>query len=345
MRTLDAVQPFRCAGRRTNLALFILLMLTLASGVAAFAVGNPGPARIVVVTHGVAGLAVVALAPWKSAVARRGWRQRRPGRGAGLTLAVLVAIVLGSGLLHTLGGFRQVLGLTPMQVHVGGAVMVIAVLLAHLKVHPTRPRRTDASRRTALGGLTLAATAGVAYALLESAGGLLRLPAATRRQTGSHQLGTDAPAAMPITQWFTDAVPSIDAAAWRVRLSAGGVSHELSADKLAGADTVRAVLDCTNGWYSEQTWRGTRLDRLLPPGAGGSVLVTSVTGYRRRLPAADAPGLLLATHVAGAPLSAGHGAPVRLVAPGRRGFWWVKWVTAVELSDEPWWLQSPFPLQ
>ncbi|MDQ4021019.1 MAG: hypothetical protein M3257_05185 [Actinomycetota bacterium] len=48
------------------------------------------------------------------------------------------------------------------------------------------------------------------------------------------------------------------------------------------------MLDCTNGWYFEQTWRGTRLDRLLPPRAGGSVLVTSVTGYRRRLPAADA---------------------------------------------------------
>lgn len=108
---------------------------------------------------------------------------------------------------------------------------------------------------------------------------------------------------------------------------------------------MRAVLDCTNGWYAEQTWAGTRLDRLLPPTASGSVLITSVTGYRRRLPAADASALLLATHLAGAPLSAGHGAPVRLVAPGRRGFWWVKWVTAVELSDEPWWRQAPFPLQ
>jgi hypothetical protein len=66
----------------------------------------------------------------------------------------------------------------------------------------------------------------VAYALLESAGGLFRLPSATRRQTGSHQLGTDSPATMPITQWFTDTVPSIDALAWRVRVSAGGVSRE-----------------------------------------------------------------------------------------------------------------------
>jgi DMSO/TMAO reductase YedYZ molybdopterin-dependent catalytic subunit len=45
------------------------------------------------------------------------------------------------------------------------------------------------------------------------------------------------------------------------------------------------------------------------------------------------------------PLSSGHGAPARLVAPGRRGYWWVKWVARIELRDEPWWLQPPFPLQ
>jgi DMSO/TMAO reductase YedYZ molybdopterin-dependent catalytic subunit len=338
------VRTLRRAGRATNLALFALLVLAPASGVTAFAAGNPGPARIVAVTHGVVGLAVVALIPWKSVVVRRGWRRRRPGRGAGLALAVAVFTVLASGLLHTEGGFRRLLVLTPMQLHVGGAVIVLAVLMAHFKVHPLRPRRTDATRRAALGGLSLAATAGAAYALLESAGVLLRLPAGTRRQTGSYQLGSDAPAAMPITQWFTDTVPSVDTSTWRVRVSVGGASRELSPDELAGADTMRAVLDCTNGWYAEQTWAGTRLDRLLPFRARGSVLITSVTGYRRRLPAADASTLLLATHVAGVPLSAGHGAPVRLVAPGRRGFWWVKWVTAVELSEEPWWLQAPFPL-
>jgi DMSO/TMAO reductase YedYZ molybdopterin-dependent catalytic subunit len=339
------VRPFRGAGRGTNLAPLILLVLALSSGVTAFAVANPGPARIVAVTHGVAGLAIVALSPANSAVAQRGRRRRRTGRGAGLALAVLVTVVLASGLLHSQGGFRQLLVVTPMQLHVGAGVVVLAVLAAHLKVHPTRPRRTDATRRTVLGGLSLAAAAGVAYAVLEGTAALLGLPAPTRRQTGSYQLGSDTPTRMPITQWFTDTVPRIDASPWRVRLSVGGASREVSPDELAGVDTVRAILDCTNGWYSEQTWAGTRLDRLLPARAGGSVLVTSVTGYRRRLPAADTSRLLLATHLAGAPLSAGHGGPVRLVAPGRRGFWWVKWVTAVELSDQPSWLQAPFPLQ
>ena len=127
-------------------AVSTLLVLALASGVTAFAVGNPGPARIVAVTHGVVGLAVVALIPWKSVVARRGWRRHRPGRGAGLALAVGVFAVLASGLLHTQGGFRQLLVLTPMQLHVGGAAIVLAVLVAHLKVHPTRPRRTEIGR-------------------------------------------------------------------------------------------------------------------------------------------------------------------------------------------------------
>jgi hypothetical protein len=90
---------------------------------------------------------------------------------------------------------------------------------------------------------------------------------------------------------------------------------------------------------------GIRLDHLLGPLDGGSIVVRSVTGYARRFPPEDAASLLIATHVGGVPLSRGHGAPVRLVAPGRRGFWWVKWVEQVSVESQPSWLQSPFPLQ
>ena len=72
--------------------------------------------------------------------------------------------------------------------------------------------------------------------------------------------------------------------------------------------------------------------------------MVSATGYRRRFGPAEVTGLLLATHAGGRPLSAGHGAPARLVAPGRRGFWWVKWVSAIDVDDVPWWWESPFPL-
>ena len=61
------------------------------------------------------------------------------------------------------------------------------------------------------------------------------------------------------------------------------------------------------------------------------VTVHSVTGYRWSFPIDEAREFLLATGVAGERLSHGHGFPLRLVAPDRRGFQWVKWVSRVEV--------------
>jgi DMSO/TMAO reductase YedYZ molybdopterin-dependent catalytic subunit len=100
-----------------------------------------------------------------------------------------------------------------------------------------------------------------------------------------------------------------------------------------------ATLDCTGGFYSAQRWGGMRVGRLLDdvallPGAAW-VSFVSVTGYRWSLPLAEAQTALLATHVSGEPLSHDHGAPLRLVAPDRRGFQWVKWVVRVEVRTAP----------
>ena len=182
--------------------------------------------------------------------------------------------------------------------------------------------------------------------------GLWRLtgaPGASRSGTGSYERGTDEPAAMPVTQWATDTVP--ESTADQVQLSGGGRSVAVPVADLDRGDTVRAALDCTGGWWADQDWRGTTLHRLVTDHLGPldedaqCIRVTSVTGFSRRIPLRDARTTLLATHAAGRPLSAGHGAPARLVAPGRRGVWWVKWVDRVEVLDSPWWLQPPFPLQ
>lgn len=88
-----------------------------------------------------------------------------------------------------------------------------------------------------------------------------------------------------------------------------------------------------------QRWQGVRVERLLAearPNAGAvAVSFKSLTGYRWSLPLSEAYGALLATHVGSTRLTHGHGAPIRLVALGRRGFQSVKWVTEIEVLTQP----------
>lgn len=330
--------------RRTNLALLIVLVAALATGALAFAAGTWW-GRPVVVAHGLAGLAVLVLAPWKSVVVRRGLARRPgPGRWASVAFGVLVLAAVAAGLAHATGAAASLGPVSAMQVHVGAALAAVPLLLWHAAARGgPRARRSDLSRRALLRAGVVAGGAGLLLLAVEGTTRLAALPGARRRFTGS--LPVTDPARIPVTQWLDDRVQVLDPAAWRLRVTAGATTREWTYGELSGfGDRVEAVLDCTGGWYARTAWEGARLDRLLPPGATGSVVVTSATGYRRRLPLADAGGLLLATRLAGRPLSAGHGFPARLVAPGRRGFWWVKWVTSIDLDPAPWWRQPPFPL-
>jgi DMSO/TMAO reductase YedYZ molybdopterin-dependent catalytic subunit len=60
--------------------------------------------------------------------------------------------------------------------------------------------------------------------------------------------------------------------------------------------------------------------------------VTSVTGHGWTFPISELRSALLATLGGGEELTPGHGFPVRLAVPGRRGFQWVKWVDRIEVS-------------
>ena len=335
----------RRAGRRTNLALLGLLLLAFVTGVLAYGLGTPPAATVVVAVHGAAGLGLLLLVPWKAVIVRRSWPRAASTRTLATWLGVLVAIAVLSGVLHAIG----VAPLEMLLFHVAIAICVIPLLLIHAWGRRQRPRRTDLSRRSLLKASALAAGAAALWGAGE---GVLRLtgaPGADRRGTGSLEHGTDDPTAMPVTQWFTDTVPRTIGEA--ITVGVGGQQVRIPIGDLDRGDRVRAVLDCTGGWYAAQDWAGVRLDRLLREVTDeklphdGSIDVISRTGYRRRLPLRDAAALLLATSAAGQPLADGHGAPVRLVAPGRRGFWWVKWVERIEVVDAPWWRQSPFPLQ
>ena len=181
------------------------------------------------------------------------------------------------------------------------------------------------------------------YFAVEAVAGATGVPGGRRRFTGSHEQGSGDPSAMPVTSWLNDTPPVLGPEHLLLVTSPTG-TQQLTLEELAAFDDrVTATLDCTGGWYATQEWTGARLDRLIGA-TGSSARVVSATGYERRFPMADVGDLLLATHVGAKPLSVGHGAPLRLVAPGRRGFWWVKWVSEIVIDDRPAWWQPPFPL-
>lgn len=333
------------AGRRTNLALLVSLLLALATGGLAFAAGTAWGVGVVI-AHGVAGLSVLVLTPWKSTIARRGVSKKRKGTGSSLVLTVLVILSLMAGICHSMGLRGVIPGLTAMQIHVGAALLAVPFAVSHLVRRPAGLRRTDLTRRNLVRGMGVAGGGALLYAGFESVAQVFSLVGENRRFTGSHEAGSNDPGRMPVTQWLNDSVPSIDAVTWSLAVKTSAGEQRWSLDELLERRrSLTATLDCTGGWYAEQEWTGVPLKDLLPEAEGRSIVVRSQSGYARRFPIRDVDNLLLATGVEGSLLSAGHGFPARLVAPGRRGFWWVKWVDEISVDDRPWWTQLPFPAE
>lgn len=326
------------ASRQTNLALLGLTVLAVVSGFAGFGVGTIS-GRWVVIAHGVLGLSLLVLAPWKSMIAKRGMAKERSGRALSLALAGAVLATIVSGLLLVSGWADRLGGLTMTQIHVGSGLLSLALVVVHYAQRPVRPRATDASRRNAIRSAGVLGAGGLLYLGTEGAWQLTQAPGAVRRFTGSHEIPEAS--RIPATQWLNDRVQHLDPSSHEVLVQGRPFTV---AELVEAADELEATLDCTGGWYSRQSWAGTRLDRLLTATDAESIVVRSVTGYWRRFPVAHARQLLLATHVAGDPLPDGNGGPVRLVAPNRRGYWWVKWVSAVDVDRLPSWWQPPLPL-
>ncbi len=328
-------------GRRTNLALAVLLVTAIVTGLASQAIGVDWPLDTAVI-HGAIALGILLLAPWKSTIVSRGLRKKRPGRVFSVALLTVVLITLISGLLHSFGGVSRIGPLTVMQVHVGGAVIALVLAIDHFRRHPVKPRHFDFDRRAFLRTSALSAVAAGLWLSWEGTLQALGTKGSDRRFTGMHERGSHDASALPVTSWFDDRVPDIDGDEWTI--DAGGRTLTLAALSQFPQDTFPAILDCTGGWYSEQNWTGVRLDHLVQAGDYRSFVVWSATGYARRFPIADLDNTWLVTRLDDDPLSPGHGFPARIVSPARRGFWWVKWVTRVDLSALPWWAQSPFPL-
>ncbi|MFB6146912.1 MAG: molybdopterin-dependent oxidoreductase [Halobacteriaceae archaeon] len=327
--------------RLTDWTLLLVVGVSFATGLLSLVAGTPGEWWVFVV-HGVAGLTLVVLLAWKL---RRVWpRLRAAGRDRSVALSALLTVIavgsLATGVGWVSGVEVSVLRWNLLNVHVLFGLLLVAVLPVHLaaRLRPPDPDELD-GRRSALGYAALGAF-GASVWLGQRALNRLRGTAGVRRFTGSRERGTEPGNTFPVTTWMADDPDPIDVSDWSLTV-AGAVEEplDLAAEALEPADALRATLDCTSGWYTVQDWQGRRvgdlLDRAGPAPGATHVRFVSVTGYRWTLPMAEARDALLATHVGGERLTHGRGFPLRLVAPGRRGFQWVKWVERVEVRRGP----------
>jgi hypothetical protein len=352
---------FSLSTRTVNLLLLAVLLVTGLSGIGTFLVGHSDQ-QWMFWTHRIASFALLPLMFWKVGIIVRSYAKRGLSSDTVLSAmgAILFVLAFTYGVLWATagvgGGRLPFLGNTSgLGLHVTFALTFIPLLFIHVvnRWPQIRARVPDfASRRTALRYLMLGGFGLLAWRSSESITVQAGWSGSDRRFTGSRLNGQFSGNRYPTVNWLSDPKPEIEAADWRLQLD-GLVNQELelTMDDLADyeLDTYTAILDCTGGWYTEQHWSGIPIRALFDQAGvsdgARSAVFTSETGYRRRYDIEEAGGMLLAFEVSGEPLSRGHGYPVRLVAPGQRGYGWVKWVTHIELSNLPAWVESPLPLQ
>jgi|GEM_PF-122634 len=100
-------------------------------------------------------------------------------------------------------------------------------------------------------------------------------------------------------------------------------------------------LFCVEGWSARLLWEGVLVrDLLQEAGAwpeADTVIFHAQDGYTTSLPRAyfEENDILLGFNMNGSPLLPETGFPFQLVAEDKWGYKWIKWVTQIELSDDP----------
>lgn len=332
--------------RYTNTALLALTSVLTLTGLYGLVFALQGWAFE---AHRWAGWALVALVPWKAMISARSLR-RGLGRSFDRSWGILASILL-TLLIVLVGGMAVawMWRLGPQQLTVLGLRdtlvswhwMIGLLLLPLFGLHSwrswPRPKRADfVSRRGFLYSAGLTAAGGLGWLGGEA---LARArQTVERRFTGSREHNSFEGNRFPVTSMARDGDRPIELAGWALQVS-GGSAQPLQLDYRSLLALPRhelvATLDCTVGWFSDQRWGGVRLMEVLrqaglerPPAL---VRLVAQEGYSHLFTPADTIQILLATHVSGEPLDQRHGFPLRAVVPSRRGWFWVKWLTRVEL--------------
>ncbi len=100
-------------------------------------------------------------------------------------------------------------------------------------------------------------------------------------------------------------------------------------------------MDCVEGWGFDARWTGVTLNSIfndsgLQPGAK-NVIFYCADGYSTSLELDYLRGndIMLAYRLNNVTLPYDRGFPLQLVAEGRYGYKWAKWITHIEVTDQP----------
>lgn len=337
-----------------NTILLVVLLLQVGTGYLGL-LNNQEQFGWVLWWHGLGAYAIVLLLFWKGNIIFDALRRKKVWtwqRVIFLFTVFLLLLTLVLGLVWTLNGPHYFLNISYVSWHIYVAVPLIFLMVWHswkMRFIFRLPEATD--RRVFLRGLLLNVTGLALWQASNLTKSFLKLPGASRRFSGSYEKGSLG-GSFPVVSWIFDFPPPVDVTNWKLSIG-GAVNTPLSFtyDQLRekAAETKLATLDCTGGWYSIQEWQGISLGQMLMEAGlreeAQSVTVRAVSGYQRRFTLEEAKGYLLALDVANAPLSHGHGFPVRLVAWDKRGVEWVKWITHIQVNTTSSHLQLPLPLQ
>lgn len=136
----------------------------------------------------------------------------------------------------------------------------------------------------------------------------------------------------------------VDRASYRLAV-AGLVDEPLSLtyDDVVSRPQFKKVvtLNCVEGWSVDVLWEGVRLADLIdeagPRSQADTVVFRCADGYSTSLPLAFVRDrdILLAHKMNGVELPADRGFPFQVVAEDKWGYKWAKWVTSIELGDDP----------
>jgi len=107
---------------------------------------------------------------------------------------------------------------------------------------------------------------------------------------------------------------------------------------VAYSDTI--LMYCVEGWEVWGNWKGIKVKDLLNKAhiqpEGKYVLFSSVDGYTTSLPVSylEKYNAILAYNVNGSPLKVYDGFPLRLIAFGKYGYKWAKWINKLKVINQ-----------